>query len=105
MKKLSKVCLVCLLGIMAVSPAYAVTMSDEDALSIAPQEDGNRYLNAELNGRYNDGRLDTSLGEYKITPGVNVKDQRPMAQWLDVPAKAKIQLELDGKQLIRVIIY
>lgn len=105
MKKLSKACLLCLLGLVALSPAYAMTISDEAASEIEAQQEGNSFVNAELNGRYNDGRLDTSLGEYRITPGVKVDDRRPVSQWLVVPAEAKIQLELEGNQLIRVIIY
>lgn len=105
MKMLSKICLVSLLAMMAIFPAYAMTVSDEESISSEEQETASSYFNAELNGRYHDGRLDTSLGEYKITTGVKVDDRRPMAQWFEVPAKAKIQLELDGNQLIRVIIY
>lgn len=105
MKMLSKLCLASLLAMLALSPSYAVTVSDEESMPAEAQEAGNRYFNAELNGRYHDGRLDTSLGEYKIVTGVRVDDRRPMAQWFSVPAKAKIQLELDGEQLIRVIIY
>jgi hypothetical protein len=105
MKKFSKLCVLIVLAMLLLSPAYAMTFSDEENIEVEVQEPGNSYFNADLNGRYNDGRLDTSFGEYKITPGVKVDDRRPMAQWFEVPAKAKIQLELDGKQLIRVIIY
>lgn len=105
MKTLSKLCLTSLLAMMVLSPTYAVTVLDEESIPVEAQEAGNSYFNADLNGRYHDGRLETSLGEYKITTGVSVDDRRPMAQWFEVPAKAKIQLELDGKQLIRVIIY
>tara|TARA_R110001592_G_scaffold52511_6_gene160658 strand:+ start:3040 stop:3357 length:318 start_codon:yes stop_codon:yes gene_type:complete len=105
MKKLSTLCLVSLLAMMMLSPAYAMTLSDEESISNEAPEAGNSYFNAELTGRYQDGRLATSLGEYRITPGVKVEDRRPMAQWFEVPAKANVQLELDGKQLIRVIIY
>lgn len=105
MKNLSKLCLACLLSVIVLSPSYAVTMLDEEGSSAEQNVAGNSFLNAELIGRYNDGRLDTSLGEYKITAGVKVDDRRPMDQWLVIPAKAQIQLEFVEKQLIQVIIY
>ena len=104
MKKLSTLCLAGLLAIL-LSPAYAMTFADEESVNTEALDVGNSYFNAELAGRHQDGRLETSLGVYKITPGVKVDDRRPMAQWFEVPANAKVQLELNGKQLIQVIIY
>jgi hypothetical protein len=110
MKKLAMMYAVFIVGAFSLLPAYAVTVVGDASTaktshSVSSGEVGNRYLNGQLKGRYESGRLDTSVGEYQLGAGVKVDDRRPAAQWYTVPAEANVQLELKAKRLIQVIIY
>lgn len=107
MKSLIKVCFISLCSLISVSSAYAVTAVGDysSAANAAANKADVRYLNGSLKGRYENGRLDTSVGEYQIEAGTKVDDQRPAAKWFKIPAKANIQLELKKDRLIRAIIY
>ena len=105
MKSLIKVCFICLCSLISVSSVYAVTAAGNQQSSAVSTKAANSYLTGSLNGRYENGRLDTSVGEYQLGAGVKVDDQRPAAQWFKVPAKASIQLELKAGRLVGVIIY
>ncbi|WP_019531162.1 hypothetical protein [Dasania marina] len=105
MKKQVTIYLICIWMLAVAAPAYAVTLVNETAPIASGSQVNNSFLNGRLIARHENGRLDTSVGQYQITAGVDVDDRRPAAQWYKASTKANIQIELKAGRLVRVVIY